>query len=190
MAKTNRKILFGLFLTCLLIESTYAQPDIYLIRHAEKVANWPEGDLDVFHPLNITGMATSRRIAKYFADISVDQIYSSATTRSLHTALPLARIKNLAIMTEPACFDTSAITGFLARINTEEADAVALFTHSNIIPYILIKSGLTRDCWNEMGIAKSRESDWLLISGYKHIWRIKQQNRGNSSCEGFTRLQF
>lgn len=190
MVESIRLILAALLLSCFLSGAGYAQPDIYLVRHAEKVANWPGGDLDAFHPLNVTGMATSRRIARFFDKISVDRVYSSATTRSLHTALPLARMKKLQILTEPACYDTSTISGFLERISQEEADNIVIFTHSNIIPYILIKSGLPQDCWDEMGIAKSEESDWLLISGYRYIWRISQKTTGSRSCEGFTRLQF
>ena len=171
---------------------TAAQPTIYLVRHAEKVPEWLGRHLDSYHPLSEEGAATADRVAKYFESRSVDAIYSSETTRTLHTALPLWQSKKTSIQIAEACMDTSAIDVFLAELQDrfDSSKTVVLFSHSNIIPYLLIKAGLPEDCYGDMGIVKSEWTTWLLIEGYDHIWKFENRASGTKACSDFERIRF
>ncbi len=169
-----------------------AQPTIYLVRHAEKVPQWVGGNLDSFHPLSQEGVATSKRIAKYFESKTIDAIYCSETTRTLHTALPLSQAKEISIQTARACMDTSAIDAFLRDLQSrfDKSKMVVLFSHSNIIPYFMIKAGLPENCRAQMEIVKSDRTSWLLIEGYEHIWEITSLSASTKTCGGFQRIRF
>ncbi|MCG8607436.1 histidine phosphatase family protein, partial [bacterium] len=174
------------------LKDVQAQPTIYLVRHAEKLANWPSGQAGHFQPLSVEGMARAKRLADRFEKGSLTAIYSSLTTRTLHTAFPVSEKLGIPIQIANACMDTSAIDTFLAEIgkNYSRNDAVLLVAHSNIVPYLLVKSGLSYGCRDQMGIIQTSASRWLLIEGYDHLWRIDSAEIDGESCSGFRRLKF
>lgn len=187
------KRLFWIVASALCIAATaYPQPTLYIVRHAEKLANWPEKELGDFQPLSETGVATAHRLAKHLASIKFAAIYSSSTTRALHTAFPIAQSLGLPIDTARALRDTSAIDLFFAELSRKfSADqAILLVSHSNIIPYLLIKAGLARECFDRMGIQPSMSSTWLVIEGYENIYRVERLGMKRQSCEGITREKF
>ncbi len=192
-------------LVCL--TNVFAQPTLYIVRHAEKLANWPERELGNFQPLSEEGIATSNRLAKHFEKFPFAAIYSSSTTRSLHTAFLVVQKSGLAVDTALAMRDTSAIDYFYSTISKKFGPdkSVLLVTHSNIIPYLLIKAGLPKECFDTMGIHQSMESRWLLIEGYDNIYKVEKlgvkrtptsatqtadRSSGQDGCEGITRGKF
>jgi len=172
-----------------------AQPTIYLIRHAEKLANWPDDDaLDAFHPLSIEGIARAQKLAEQFKPGSIAAVFSSRTTRALHSALPLAQKLGLPIEVADACMDTAAIVVFYKNLTQRFGPdkAVVLVSHSNIIPYLylLMKAGLYQSCFKESGIKISSPNEWMLIEGYDNIWKIDNSPAGKKQCESFSRMKY
>jgi broad specificity phosphatase PhoE len=175
-----------------LASGALAQPALYLVRHAEKLPNWPGGALDAFHPLSAEGIARAQRLAGQFEAGRVAAIFSSPTTRTIHTALPLSQKLGLQIQTAAACMDTAAIDSFYAGLAKRFGPdkAVVLVSHSNIIPYLLIKAGLPASCRKELGITGPDEDGWLLIEGYGNIWRVDQLGVNGKRCERIARIGF
>jgi phosphohistidine phosphatase SixA len=162
-------------LLLLLPASLAAQPTLYIVRHAEKLDGWPEREHGPFHPLSDRGIATAHRLAAHFAATPVAAIFSSPTTRSLHTAYPLSHASGIPLQAARAMMDTSAIDEFLRTVASDyTADqAVLLVTHSNIIPYILIKLGLAKECFEAMDIHPSSTSRWLLAEKHENLYVVK-----------------
>ena len=180
--------LFVAVVVCL--SNAVAQPRLYIVRHAEKVANWPEQSLGNFQPLSEEGVATAKRLAKHFEKASFAAVYSSSTTRALHTAFMVGQKLSLPVDTALAMRDTSAIEAFYSSLSKKfgPTQSVLLVTHQNIVPYLLVKAGLTRDCFDAMGIHPSMESRWLLIEGYDNIFVVERM--GMKDCTGITRERF
>ena len=109
-------------------------------------------------------VARTEKLAAYFKDISLSAIYSSNTTRTLHTAFPLAQNKELKITVADACKDTSAIAAFYQELNEKfgSEEAVLLVTHSNLIPYQLLKAGLPKECEDDIGLNSTSGTIWDL----------------------------
>lgn len=174
------------------VSETGIKPTVYLVRHAEKLADWPHGSIGDYQPLSSAGIARAEKLADYFKDLSLSAIYSSNTTRTLHTAFPLAQKKELKITVAEACKDTSAITAFFQELNEKfgPEDAVLLVTHSNLVPYHLMKAGLPKECEDEMGFTHPTSTSWILIEGYDHIWKIEQSSKQRVDCGGVSRIQY
>lgn len=172
--------------------SLRAQPAVYIVRHAEKISQWLGDDLDRFHPLSEAGMARAQRLAGLFEKGSVIAIYSSPTTRTLHTAQPLAHKLRLEVRVAEACWDTSAIAAFFAELQKrhQPGEAVLLVSHSNHIPHLLIKAGLPRECWQEMGIVVPDGAGELMIEGYDTIWKIGRLGGNKAGCGNFAKARF
>ncbi len=170
----------------------WAQPAVYILRHAEKVPEWLGDDLDQYHPLSAAGMARAEKLATQFDKGSLVAIYSSPTTRTLHTVQPLAHKLWLQVQIAEACWDTSAMSVFFAELQRryKPNEAVLLVSHSNHIPHLLIKAGLPKACWREMGIVAPDDTGDLMIEGYDSIWKIEQLGEGKKGCEGFSRKRF
>ncbi len=195
--KMNSRSLIVVF--CVSLSHAFAQPTLYIVRHAEKLANWPEKELGNFQPLSEEGAASAKRLAKHFEGTHFDAISSSSATRSLHTAFLVAQKSGLPIDTALALRDTAAIDSFYSALSKKFGPdkSILLVSHQNIIPYLLIKAGLTKDCFDKMGIHQSMESRWLLLEGYDNIfkvepWGMKQTSTasGQEGCKGITRERF
>jgi len=170
-----------------------AQPAIYIVRHAEKLAAWMKDDgLDAFHPLNAAGARRAQKLAEQFQPGALAAIFSSRTTRSLHTALPLSQKLNLPVEVVDACMDTAAIAAFYKNLAQRFGPDknVVLVSHSNIIPYLLLKAGLPQSCFKEMRIKPAAPAEWLLIEGYDNIWQVKKLASPQKSCNDFVREIF
>jgi len=183
------------FIAILLISAiaVHAQPTIYLVRHAEKLAGWPDGDgLDEFHPLSSEGAARAKKLAGQFNADSIAAIFSSRTTRALHTALPLSQKLKMPIEVADACMDTTAIAAFYKNLTRRFGanQAVILISHSNIIPYLLIKAGLPQACFQDIGIKVSAANVWLLIEGYDNIWQVKKTDSHKKNCNDFVMKKY
>lgn len=184
-------ILFLLATTGLSCRPARAQaPKLYIIRHAEKLDGWPGGEASKFQPLSEKGLAAARRLADHFKPGQLTAIFSSATTRTLHTALPVAQKLGLQIQIASACADTAAIDSFLTALKQRYGpdDAVLLVSHSNIIPYLLIKAGLPKACYAKMDF-----TEWeggLLTDYYGELFSIENFANPKPSCADFRRQNF
>lgn len=169
------------------------QPRIYIVRHAEKLATWLEDRaLDVFHPLSPEGVLRAEKLAEQFQPGALVAIFSSRTTRALHTVLPLSQKLKLPVEVVEACMDTAAITDFYRNLTQRfgPEKSVLLVSHSNIVPYLLIKAGLPVTCFQEMRIKPAAPNAWLLTEGYDNIWQINKLNSPRKKCEDFVRQTF
>lgn len=156
----------------------YAQPKIYIVRHSEKIEDWQNNITD-FQPLNSKGIETSQKLSKYFDKKNLSAIYSSPVTRTLQTAYNVSKSKKLKIEIEEACNDTSLLDSFINALNKKykNDESVLIVSHSNIIPYFLIKLGLKREKFDEMKFTKS--NNWLLTDYYGEIFIIEQNKNSN-----------
>lgn len=156
----------------------YAQPKIYIVRHSEKIEDWQK-DLTNFQPLNQKGIQTSENLAKYFNNKKLSAIYSSPVTRTLQTAYNVSKSKKLKIEIAEACNDTSLLNSFIKSLNKKyKADeTILIVSHSNIIPYFLIKLGLKKEKFSEMNFTK--DNNWLLTDYYGEIFIIEQNKNSN-----------
>lgn len=191
--KRFRIVLFILLLGLSVVAEALAQPKIYLVRHAEKLEGWFEaGELDRFQPLSAEGIATAERVAKQFKAGEIAAIFSSATTRTLHTALVISQKVNAPVTVATACADTAEILAFYADLakRFKPDQAVVLVSHSNIIPWFLIKAGLTKDCWESLGVLSTFFDPEPRIDGYDHYWAITRLGEAANACEGFERRKF
>lgn len=191
--KRFRLVLFILLLGLSVVAEALAQPKIYLVRHAEKLAGWFEaGELDRFQPLSAEGIATAERVAAQFKAGEITAIFSSATTRTLHTALVISQKVNAPVTVAQACADTAKIAAFYADLikRFKPDQAVVLVSHSNIIPWFLIKAGLTKGCWESLGVLSTFFDPEPRIEGYEHYWAITRLGKAANACEGFERRQF
>ena len=169
-----------------------SQPTIYIVRHAEKLSTWHGEELDAFHPLSETGAKRAQRLAEQFEKGSLAAIFSSLTTRTLHTVLPLAQKLGLTVQLSAACWDTTAINSFYTELkkNFKSDQSVLLVSHSNIIPYLLTRAGLPKTCRQEMAFALHPQEGWLVIDGYDNIWRVKKNGEGEKKCDGVSRQKY
>jgi broad specificity phosphatase PhoE len=193
LTKQSIFILLIILAVISLATSVEAQPTIYLVRHAEKIPNWHGEELDDFHPLSEAGIARAQKLAGQFERGSLSAIFSSRTTRTLHTALPLAVKLGLPVQLSTACYDTTAIDSFYAELkkNFRANEAVLLVAHSNIIPYLLLRAGLPASCRREMGITLSPDdSGWLVIEGFDNLWRIEKLGATKNGCGDFFRRKY
>ena len=171
----------------------FTQPTIYIVRHAEKLATWlDDGALDAFHPLSAEGVLRAQKLAEQFQPGEIAAIFSSRTTRALHTVLPLSQKLKLPVEVVEACMDTTAIAGFYKNLAQRfgPEKSVILVSHSNIVPYLLINAGLLNPCFQEMRIKPAAPGSWLLSEGYDNIWQIKRLNSPRKKCEDFVRQTF
>lgn len=183
------RVLFLLLISAwLCTHAVHAQPVVYVVRHAEKLPEWL-GSYDAHHPLSEIGMARAQKLAEQFEKGALVAIYSSHTTRTLHTAMPLAQKLWLHVQIAEACADTAAMDRFFVELRQKykSNEAVLLVSHSNVIPYLLLKAGLPNDCRKAMGITAPDDSGELMIEGYEKIWRIDLARTG---CAAFSRRSF
>ncbi len=184
-------LLSGLFLSATVLP---AQPRVLIIRHSEKLSGWPHGEFNSFQPLSPAGVATSHALSGWLhaRSIRVDTVLSSATTRTLHTAFIIAQAQNAGLGVNRALQDTSLIDAFWKQVKQDfgQDQTVLLVSHSNIIPYLLLKAGLPDSCRTEAGISQPRPDFWLLIEGYDSVWEIPARQPAPGACAGVRRYFF
>ncbi len=186
------RIVAALLAVILQMPSVWAQPTVYLVRHAEKIPEWLSDDLDRYHPLSEAGMARAQKLAGQFEKGSLAAIFSSPTTRTLHTVQPLAHKLWLQVEIAEACYDTSAMSALLTVLQQryKPEEAVLLVSHSHHLPHFLIKAGLPKACWRELGLVAPEGTGEIMIEGYENIWKIARLGETNKGCEGFSRRLF
>jgi len=157
---------------------------LYVVRHAETVASWPEGAyLDSFRPLSAAGVARAEGLAAELADAGIAAIYASRTTRSLHTGVPLADRTGARLTVESSTVDPGKMKDFLAALGArhEGNEAVLVIGHSNTIPELLLRLGALPDCLERIGIEETPEG--LRINGHGGLWKVDLSATGCARIE-------
>src|SRR3954447_5062849 len=160
-----------------------ALDDIYLVRHAEKVAFWPS-EFDAFQPLSPAGVTRAEALAGRFKTAGVAAVYTSRTTRALATAMPLVEATHIPITADDATTKADQMTAFLTHLREkhEKDRAVLIVGHSNTVPELLVHLGAKPDCFQRLGIKGNPGS--LLIEGFEGIWKVDLKKQG---CEAISR---
>lgn len=182
------RLIWALFLlillTVLLTAPAAALDTVYLVRHAEK-AGWPsDRDLDAFQPLSPAGAARAEALAVRLKPAGIVHVYTSRTTRTLQTGVPLALATNVPITADDASTRPDEMAAFLTRLREKHAadKTILIVGHSNTIPELLIRLGAQQECFQRLGITGQPGS--LLIEGYEGVWTVDLKKAG---CEGMAR---
>jgi len=180
------RLILPLLLSLLLAALPAAALDVlYLVRHAEKVDDWPATrELDAYRPLSPAGVTRAEALAVRLKGEGIAALYSSRTTRSLATAGPLARATGKPIVADDATTKPDEMAAFLAGLREKHANdrAVLIVGHSNTLPELLIRLGAKPDCFQRLGITGQPGS--LLTEGYDGLWRVDLKKQG---CEAIER---
>lgn len=172
-------LIFPILLCCLLFATpAFALDTVYLVRHAEKIEPWPaDRDLDSFRPLSPTGITRAEALAERLKDAGIVAAYTSRTTRTLATAMPLVNRAHISVKADDATTKPDEMMPFLEHLVHDHANdrAVLIVGHSNTIPELLVKLGATSDCFERIGIKKT---EGLEIEGYDGLWKIDLKKQG------------
>lgn len=180
----NQHCLTAFLLSALLAIPAAALDTVYLVRHAEK-AGWPsDRDLDAFQPLSPAGAARAEALALRLKSAGIVHVYTSRTTRTLQTGVPLALATNVPVTADDASTKPDSMTAFLAGVREKHAmdKAVLIVGHSNTLPELLIHLGAKPECFQRLGITGQPGSQ--LIEGYEGVWTVDLKKPG---CEGMGR---
>lgn len=101
---------------------------LYLVRHAEKIADSKDPDVE----LSDQGKATAQALAAFFRERGLDAIYATHLRRTQQTALPLATARGLELRVLPAG-DTERL---VAHLHQACGQHVLVVGHSNTVPAI------------------------------------------------------
>lgn len=109
-----------------------AQEVVYVVRHAEQVADVDDP------PLSEEGKARARVLREFFRDAGLTAVYATDLRRTMETG---------ASVTEPLGFevtpvDTDSLDGLVARAQREQPHGrVLIIGHSNTVPGVLEQFG-------------------------------------------------
>jgi len=123
------------FLAMGLLPSAAAQQAIFLVRHAEKLAEEMQA---IDTPLSKAGKARARLLAETLKDAGITVIYASRAVRTQDTAAPLARALGL----EVKIIDQDRPQPVVERLRSRHSkDVVLIVGHSDTLPDILNELG-------------------------------------------------
>lgn len=166
----NYKFLVAaLLMLCLATSAANAQT-LVIVRHAEKMEPWPAADR--MQPLSLEGMQRAEQMREVLADIEFKAVYTSNTTRTISTGLPLALTHQLKPTVHAACESSDSLSVFLdlVRVTYEASDFILVVSHSNIIPQWLAAFGIDSMQMTDMGISYDSRYKGYLVDGYDGLW--------------------
>ncbi|MGI9087893.1 MAG: histidine phosphatase family protein [Chthoniobacterales bacterium] len=112
----------------------FAEPIVFLVRHAEKAQNGDAKDPN----LSDAGRARAQALAALLKDASITAIFATEFKRTQATAAPLAQAMKLQATIVPAK-DTGAL---VAKLKQEHGNSLVV-AHSDTIPEIARALGVT-----------------------------------------------
>lgn len=176
----------------LLLSATLAVPAlaldaIYLVRHAEKATPWPtDSRLDPLQPLSPEGERRAEALALRLADAGIAAAYTSRTTRSVETAMPLVARTGCRLEADDRSTRGEAMGGFLADLEERHAGdrAVLVVGHSNTLAELLVRLGAEPACYARLGIVEKDGGLW--IEGYDGLWKADPKQKGCAALERLT----
>jgi phosphohistidine phosphatase SixA len=178
MISSSFRLRFTLLLLLFVLAVPAAALDtLYLVRHAEKADPWP-ADLDAFRPLAPAGEARAESLANRLKDSGVAAVYTSRTTRTMATAMPLINRAHIPLVADDATAHPNEMAAFLAQLREKHANdrAALIVGHANMVPELLVRLGATPDCYARLGIVK--KADGLEIEGYEGMWKVDLKRQG------------
>ncbi len=116
--------------------SAVAQEVVYVVRHAERIADVDDP------PLSEQGKARARMLREFFRDASLTAVYGTDLRRTMETG---------AMVTEPLDFevtpvDADSLDGLVARVQREQPHGrVLIVGHSNTVPRVLEQLGFPNE---------------------------------------------
>ena len=113
---------------------------VFLVRHAEKVADMPDP------PLSDEGRARARALAHALSDAGIDVIYSTEFARTRQTAQAVSEVTGLDVRIFPVGESTvdAFIDGLAREILERQAGRTVLVVgHSNTVPALARALGAT-----------------------------------------------
>ena len=160
-----------------------ALEQLYIVRHAEKQTPWPES-LNTFQPLSAAGDHRAAGLAAAAKDFGLTAVYSSPTTRTVHTGMPTSEALGIPLEADPRSLGTAELKAFFDDLRTRHGDdrAVLIVAHSNTIPQLLRHLGADPSCDDALGIRDAGEYE--LIDGYDGLWVVDLATEG---CQGMRR---
>jgi broad specificity phosphatase PhoE len=187
--RVRKATLGALALACILSALPAAALDVlYLVRHAEKVDDWPAApELDALRPLSPAGVERAKALAVRLEGEGIVAAYTSRTTRSIATAEPLVKAVHQPLIVEEASRDRESMADFLAGLMQKHPGdrAVLVVAHSDTLPLLLGRLGARPECFSRLGISGQQGS--LLTEGYNGLWRVDLKKQG---CEAIERSTF
>jgi len=184
LRRASVPLLLLLFLTA----PAAALDTIWLVRHAEKVEDtntnkWPFQD--ALRPLTPEGNKRAETLATRLKDAGIAAVYTSRTTRTVSTALPLVLSSpNIRLIPDDDTIAKDKQADFLAWLRKTHADdrAILIVGHSNTIPVLLEKLGAKPDCYERLGIQQTPQG--LMIEGFEGLWKVDLHKQ---ACAAITR---
>lgn len=179
-------LMLALLLSCVAAPAVQALDTLYLIRHGEKEVPWPK-TLGTYQPLDDAGRQRAAMWADELADIDLKEpiaaVYSSPYSRTVQTALPVARALGLTVQVDPASAEKGSIAAFVETLKTQHASdgAVVVVGHSDTIPYFLRHFGADPTCANALTLHTS--GAYELIAGYAGLFRVDLNGQGCTAIE-------
>ena len=139
----------------------------YLIRHAEK----DRTDKTNRNPnLNEKGLERAKKWADYFKDIDLDAVYSTKYNRTMQTATPTAKSKNLKIIN----YNPSKMYDSIFQLNTK-GKTVLVVGHSNTTPVFANKI-LSEEKYQNMNDDDNFSLYIVTIKGNEKTSKIEKVN--------------
>ena len=100
----------------------------FLVRHAEKNLT------DKNPSLTVEGQERAEELARFLQEVPIDAIYSTDYKRTMETAMPTAKAKNIPIET----YDPSDLAAFVASVQRPSSNKKILIVgHSNTTPALI-----------------------------------------------------
>ncbi len=167
----NYKLLFSSLAAIIILSAPIVNAQtLVIVRHAEKLEPWPASDQ--MQPLSFEGLQRAQHLRNVLSDIDFKAVFTSNTTRSIATALPIALAHELKPTIHPACETSDSLSVFLELMKDqyEASDFILVVSHSNIIPKWLTAFGIDSMHMTDMGITFDRRYNGYLVEGYDGLW--------------------
>jgi len=144
-------LLFNLS-ACLLARNAFAQPTIFLVRHAERATT--SGRIPSDTGLSTTGKVRAQDLAQELKDAKITAIYTTEYERTRETATPLAGLLGI----KPEVVAADDLRALTAKLRAARGN-VLVIGHSNTLPQIINALGVA----TRVSIAESDYGNLFIV---------------------------
>jgi 2,3-bisphosphoglycerate-dependent phosphoglycerate mutase len=120
------------FLVGLALSSSFSQPTVFIVRHAEKADDSKDAELSE------AGRARAEALANMLRDSKISVIYTTEFKRTQQTAAPLAKALGVTVTTLPSENQAALV----AKLRTSTANSLVV-GHGNTIPDVIKSLGIS-----------------------------------------------
>ena len=161
------RLLIGLAAGILVLpHSVSAQEIIYLVRHSDPPSTLNLDEILDETPLSPSGQQRAKMLAQRLKDAGISAIYASQARRTVETAEPLAKFRELKIRVHP--YDDTA--GLVRLLRSDNArDRVLIVGHWSTIPGILKTLGypgegkIERSAYDNLFVVVPRRDETPIV---------------------------